>query len=162
MAVFTTAQQRDEAGRRVSWARVADGTREIGRKADRDSHSVEGSKDSRKSTSGVGTNDTVWHHRLLQLLLGTELRRVAALSLAAVGRARREAGVALAADLLVAPVAREPIHFGGGAAPLFRSTSKILSSTTYLVVSDAHVCQVRLLRRGPGVRGRQMRWTTYS
>ncbi|CAK9782589.1 unnamed protein product [Cutaneotrichosporon oleaginosum] len=41
---------------------------------------------------------------LLELLLGAELRGVAALLLAAVGRTGREAGVALAADLLVAVV----------------------------------------------------------
>ena len=41
---------------------------------------------------------------LLQLLLGSELRRVTALALTAVGSTRRETGVALAADLLVAVV----------------------------------------------------------
>ncbi|KAI3486178.1 hypothetical protein L1887_50319 [Cichorium endivia] len=39
---------------------------------------------------------------LLQLLLGSELRRVTALALTAVGSTRRETGVALAANLLVA------------------------------------------------------------
>ena len=41
---------------------------------------------------------------LLQLLLSTELRAVTALALAAVGGTRRETGVALTADLLVAVV----------------------------------------------------------
>jgi len=42
--------------------------------------------------------------RLLELLLGPELRRMATTTLSAVGSTRGQAGIALAADLLVAVV----------------------------------------------------------